>query len=307
MLKKSALALAASTLLLTACSLKETDLGNVTFYVTDGSSIYTLNSDNAIVARAQTLTGLNAGTELYALDVNPASGVLNGLGSDGQSYSIDASSGAATAMGAPDTSVNLVGKAVEMDYNPTVPNRQTYRVTTSTGENYRRNDTTGGKAGVGSDGASTANANDISFFYKAGDVNAGKSTAVSGVAYTNSQSNMANPPSTTIYALDSFNDTLAIVGANPGNGAACPNSTNPNCGQLTTVGALGVDVGGFVGFDILSSGNSGAVASSNAAYAVAFANNFYNLYSVNLTTGAMAFVSSINPRISPVRAFAVQP
>ena len=287
MQNKTVLALFAASLGITACS-DSGDVvgGKVGFYVTDGATLYVMSSDDSLNADAKSLTGLNAGTLMYSLDVNPRGGGLTGLGSDGQSYSINVSTGVATPAGAPDTSVSLNGKAVEIDYNPVVPNQQVYRVTTSTGENVRRNDTTG--ANVATDG---------SFVYSTGDVNAGKSVVVSGVAYTMSKLNTGVPASTTSYVLDSQNDVLATLGSNPSTGGACPGATgNPNCGFMNTVGPLGVDISGFVGFDILG---------DNTAYATAFQNGTYNLYQVNLGTGQMTYVAALNPKIVPVRAFAV--
>lgn len=296
MLKKTTLALAMSTLLLAACD-KGTDPAFV-FYVTDGVSIFVVNGSNPIDTEGHTLVGLNDGTQLYAIDVNPKTGKLNGLGSDGQSYLIEPDAGIARAVGAPDTTTALANRGVEMDYNPTVATQTVYRVATSTGDNFRRNDSTGARSGT-----------DSAFVYKTGDVNAGKSVVISGLAYTNSQFNGKNTPTTgtytgpavtTVYAIDNQNDTLAILGGKDPSAteraAACPNATNPNCGQLTTVGKLGLDVTGFVGFDVLG---------ANTAYAVAFGNKTYNLYSVDLATGQLSFVSALNPKITLPRALAV--
>jgi len=289
MLKKSALALATTaTLLLAGCDDNGTTPEFV-MYVTDGDALFVVNGSNPLIADRLPLSGLNAGTQLYALDVNPKGGALNGLGSDGQAYLINVQTGAVEKKGTPDNTVVLTDRAVEMDYNPTVPNQQVYRYVTSTGDNIRRNDTTGAKVGT-----------DSAFTYRTGDVNAGKSVVVSGIAYTNSQLNTAVPASTTVYAVDTVNDTLTVLGGNPANGAACPNDTNPNCGQLTTVGPVGFDASGYVGFDILG---------ANTAYAVTFANGSYNLYTVNLAasnTPRFEFKSIVNPGISIVRAFAVQ-
>ncbi len=299
MLKKSALALAAAALLLSGCE-DGTDPVFV-IYATDGDSIYTINGSNTVDAERRTLVGLNAGTQLYALDVNPKGGALNGLGSDGQSYLIENLTGIARPMGTPSSTPVLTDRAVEMDYNPTVPAQTVYRVVTSTGDNYRRNDTTGATAGT-----------DSQFVYKTGDVNAGKPVVISGIAYTNSQRNetaaapagstYTGPAATTLYGIDSQNDTLVIIGSNDPNGAdrsaPCPNATNPNCGQLTTVGqGLGLDVSGYVGFDILN---------VDTAYAMTYSGATYNLYTVDLNSGRMDFVSVFNPKIFPLRAFAVQ-
>lgn len=313
MLKKTALALATASLLLTACSDNGSNTSAtanaLTFYVSDGASIYTLSGSNALVANEKTLTGLNSGTLLYAMDFNPrgagtavVSTGLSGLGSDGQSYSIDAASGALTLRGTPDTTEPLNDKAVEIDYNPRAAvgaagEGRVYRVTSSTGQNYRRQSDSGAKA-----------ATDSSFAYVTGDSNAGKSVVVSAVAYTNSGVATTVPATTVAYVLDSQNDVLSVLGGTSvttantdGRNAAagtCPTTVaNPDCGQLRTVGKLGIDISGFVGFDILN---------ASEAYATAFADGTYNLYSVNLLNGTMTFISGINPKIVPVRSFAVQ-
>ncbi|MES2885398.1 MAG: DUF4394 domain-containing protein [Pseudomonadota bacterium] len=311
MLKKTALALATATLLLTACSDNGTNTtaNALTFYVSDGAKIYTLSGSNALLADEKTLTGLNSGSLLYAMDFNPrAAGTavvstgLSGLGSDGQSYSVDAATGTVTLRGTPDTTEPLNDKAVEIDYNPRAAvgaagEGRVYRVTSSTGQNYRRQSDSGAKAGT-----------DSSFAYVTGDTNAGKSVIVSAVAYTNSGVAATVPATTVAYVLDSQNDVLSVLGGTSVNTAntdgrnaaagACPATpANPDCGQLRTVGRLGTDISGFVGFDILN---------ASEAYATAFADGTYNLYSVNLLNGQMTFITGINPKIVPVRSFAVQ-
>ena len=102
MLKKTAVAFAAAIVLLAGCdgsSNKITALDGITFYVSDGASIYTVKDGDTFNVSEKTLTGLNGGTLLYAMDFNPrAAGTmsppmtgttvesigLNGLGSDGQ-------------------------------------------------------------------------------------------------------------------------------------------------------------------------------------------------------------------------------
>jgi len=296
MLKKSALALAAATLLIAGCSNDDNPaIVDFTAYATDGASIFTFNPRTALEISEATITGLNSGTLLYAIDYNPNGGVLNGIGSDGQSYKIDPVTGVAEVKGTRESTVTLTNKAVEIDYNPTVASRQVYRVSTSTnGENFRHNDTTGDISG-----------NDTAFAYRAGDpVNNGKSVVVSGIAYTNSQVAAAVPSQTTVFAIDSQNDMLTRLGNDPANGTA-GDAGNPNSGQLTTIGSLGVNVTGFVGFDILSNGTA-ASSNDDFGYVTAEQNGTYNLYSINLGNGAMTFITGLNPKIRPVRSFAVR-
>lgn len=313
MLKKTALTLAATALLLAGCD-NATNIESVQFYVTDGLTLYTVNSNDSLNIDQKDLIGLKSRTLLTAIDVNPRGGVLNGLGSDGQSYVIDPATGTLTPKGTPDSSNNLANKAVEIDYNPTVPNQMVYRVSASAGENYRLNDSTSAKAANSATTASTGSAgvagNDFPFQFTNTDANAGKSVVVSGIAYTNSQINGGIPPETTVYAIESQSNVLARLGGNNPNAsdraALCPNATNPNCGQLTTIGALRVDVGAFIGFDIASAGTSGVAATRDTGYVTAVKDGVYKLYNVSLQTGQMTFVTSINPKINPVRAFAVK-
>jgi len=311
MLKKSMLLAAAATLLIAGCD-GGSNLpleADVTLYVTDGLALYTIQGNEGLQADQKLLSGLDSGTLLYAIDVNPRTGVLNGIGSNGQSYQIDPATGVLTKAAGRETTNTLANKAVEIDYNPTVPSQNVYRVTTSTGENFRLNDTTGSKAtGTGPNG------NDFQFFYKTGDVNAGQSVVISGIAYTDSHPNAGVPPSTTVYAIDTNpagSSVLTRLGGLDPNGAdraaACPNATNPNCGQLTTIGPVGVKLGGFVGFDILSTGVSGAKATSNIGYVTARSENLYRLYTIDLTTGKLSFIKALSPTIDPVRSLAVKP
>lgn len=321
MLKKSMLAAAAATLLVVGCEGVNnlSPEANVTIYVTDGLAVYTIKGTSGLRADQKTLTGLDDGTLLYALDINPSTGKLNGIGSNGQSYQIDPSTGATTKAAARETTNNLANKAVEIDYNPVVATQNVYRVTTSTGENFRVNDTSGSKAA----GGTGAGGNDLQFFYKTGDANASQSVVVSGIAYTDSQINNGKvPPSTTVYAIETNpkpkadgSTTLAVLarlgGLDPNatdRSAACPNDTNPNCGQLTTIGELGIDLKkGFVAFDILSKGVAGSKATRNIGYVTALQGGAYNLYSIDLATGKLSLVALLSPTINPIRAMAVQP
>lgn len=304
MLKKSALALASASLLLAACSEDNSLAGNggVTFYATDGASLFTFTPNDSLSLDQKAITGINGSSLIYSLDANPRGGSLTALGSDGQVYSINVDTGAATRRGTADSSNALTDKAIEIDYNPVAMNNGStvFRVTGSTGENYRVNDTTGARIagpGTASTGGAGVAGNDLRFAYATGDVNNGRSVVVSGIAYTNSQINTAAPAATTVYAIDSLNNTLAVLGGNPGNGAACPNATNPNCGQLTTVGNLGIDIGSFIGFDIFG---------TNTGYVTALQDGTYNIYTVDLATGRLSFLTAANPKIIPLRSFAVR-
>jgi hypothetical protein len=148
----------------------------------------------------------------------------------------------------------LSGASFGVDFNPTVDR---LRVTSDADQNLRINVDTG---------AATV---DGALAYAAGDANAGQDPNVAGSAYTNS---MAGATTTTLYGIDSARDVL--VTQNP-----------PNNGTLNTVGALGVDAGDAVGFDIAPNGNT--------AYAALTVDGASQLYTINLTTGAAALVGGV--------------
>ena len=201
------------------------------------------------------ITGLQAGETILGIDFRPATKQLYGLGSTSRLYTINLSTGAATAVGPPFTPA-LSGTAFGVDFNPTVDR---IRITSSSGQNLRLNPNN-----------ATA-VIDTNLAYAAADVNAGATPRVVGSAYTN---NFSGATTTTLYDIDSNLDIL--VNQNP-----------PNNGTLNTVGFLGFNTSDLVGFDI--SRVSGTAFASLTAPAGA-ASQFFT---VNLTTGAVTLVGTI--------------
>jgi hypothetical protein len=201
------------------------------------------------------ITGLQAGETILGIDFRPANKQLYGLGSTSRLYSINLSTGAATAVGSQFTPA-LSGTAFGFDFNPVVDR---IRVTSSSGQNLRLNP---------NDATAII---DINLSYAAGDVNAGATPRVVGSAYTN---NFSGATTTTLYDIDSNLDIL--VTQNP-----------PNNGTLNTVGALGFNTSDLVGFDI-SRVSGTAFASLNAPAAATS-----QFFTVNLTTGAVTLVGTI--------------
>jgi hypothetical protein len=204
------------------------------------------------------VTGLATGENILGIDTRPADGMVYALGSAGNIYTLNTSTGAATrkstlapAMG--DAFTALSGTEFGVDFNP-VPDR--LRVVSDTGQNLRINVDTGA---VTTDTA----------------LNPAGSTVVAA-AYTNA---FAGAAFTTLYVLDAGNDRLQIQGQPSG---------NPNMGDLLTVGSLGIgDVQSVAAFDI-SGTNNQAFAAVNIAGAM---NS--ELHSINLTTGAATKVNTI--------------
>lgn len=189
------------------------------------------------------ITGVD--NSIGALDFRPLNNVLYGLGSDRVVYTINLSSGVATAVSGV---LALNGTSFAFDFNPTIDR---LRIVSNANDNYVFNP---------NDGMLTVA---TSVFYAPGDPNDGANPDITGGAYTSSVFG-APGTSTQLYSIDTANDVLTKQ-AN-------------SFGTLTTVGALGVDLGSRTSFDI--AGNE------------AFAFNGNKLFSVNLTTGALTNLGS---------------
>ena len=181
--------------------------------------------------RSIAVTGLKSGETLLGIDTRPANGLIYGLTTASNLYTLDPNSGAASlvsTLSQPFTGTTVTG----FDFNP-VPDR--LRLVGDNDQNFRINVDTG---------AVTVDGN---LAYAAGDANFGANPAVSAVAYTNA---IASPTSTQLYDIDTNLDVLTLQ--NP-----------PNNGTLTTIGKLGIDFGTLSGFDIISTAEG-----TNAAFAV---------------------------------------
>jgi hypothetical protein len=255
------LILAASvTLALTACGGSDDDdapapaptplpptmtAGDV-FALTASNKLISFNRDAPATIRTNlAITGLQAAETLLGIDFRPADGQLYAVGSSGRIYTINTVSGVATlkstlAADAADATAPftaLSGTDYGVDFNP-VADR--LRLVSNTGQSLRINVDSGATTTDGAINGGAANA------------------AVTASAYTNS---FAGTATTTLYALDTANDTLYVQ--NP-----------PNNGTLSLPVALGVDAGAANGMDI--------DARTNMAYAVLTVGATRNLYAINL-------------------------
>jgi hypothetical protein len=215
------------------------------------------------------VTGLAAGETLLGIDVRPKDRLLYGVSSTAKIYTIDPATGAATAKAtlaadAADTTMPftaIAGTSFAVDFNP-VADR--IRVISNTGQSLRINADTGATT---TDGAINA---------------AGLTPLVTAAAYTNS---FPGTTTTTLLDIETSADTLSLQ--NP-----------PNDGTLTTVGALGLNVEGDVGFDIAGGSNGLALAALRTS-----AGGATSIYRINLATGAAVLVNGVAaPALSQVGA-----
>jgi sorbitol-specific phosphotransferase system component IIA len=169
---------------------------------------------------------------LFGIDTRPANGLIYGITTANNIYTIDAESGAATYV----STLNLPftgGTISGLDFNPVADrlrlvgdNDQNFRINVDTGE-------------VTADGT---------LAFAEGDTNYGVNPNITAAAYTNS---FDGTDSTQLYNLDTLLNDLVLQ--NP-----------PNDGTLVTVGDLGIDLDTLSGFEIVSSPNG-----DNTAFAVA--------------------------------------
>ena len=198
------------------------------------------------------VTGLN-GQSLSGIDFRPSSGELYALGSSGSLYTINTTTGAATAVG-PGVPVGM--GSVGFAFNP-VPDA--IRVVTSDDLNLRVNPNTG------------TTTTDTPLAYAAGDPNAGVNPTITAAAYTNQVAGIVT--STALYGIDA--GTRSLVLQNP-----------PNNGVLTTIGLLGLmNISTEIGFDI--EGSTGAAFAS-----LITGNSASRLYSINLGTGEASLLAN---------------
>jgi len=130
---------------------------------------------------SRSITGLAPGETVSGIDFRPSNGALYALGSTGQLYFLDPTTGIVTPI-AP-VSVPLVGTSFGFDFNPVVDR---IRIVSNTGQNLSVDPLTG-VAIVNAPIAPTS--------------------SVVGVAYTNSQPGAVI---TTLYDIDALNNVLAI-------------------------------------------------------------------------------------------------
>ena len=160
-------------------------------------------------ARLVPLTGING--KLLGIDVRPADGILYGVGSDSTIYTIDTTSGQATAKSKLSVPLDSIDHIV-VDFNPQADR---LRVIGSSGQNLRANVDTGQTLVDGK------------LAYRSGDAYAGKPFGVYAGAYINSY---AGAKQTQLFDIDSRNGVYVV-------------QDPPNDGVLRSIGPTGVKAG----------------------------------------------------------------
>lgn len=184
----------------------------VAFAVDESNNLLAFNFMSVGTPVSKPITGLQMGETVVGIDFRPVNGQLYALGSSSRIYTLNTSSGAATAVGTLPFTTLLVGTSFGFDFNPTVDR---IRCVGNLGLNLRLHPETGLVAAVD------------------GILNPGTPT-VTASAYTN---NFAGATTTILYNIDSATDKLY-------------KQDPPNNGTQVEVGALGINVENASGFDI---------------------------------------------------------
>jgi hypothetical protein len=242
---------------------------SLTGLTTTGNLVTFDSATPGTIATSVAITGLQSGESLLGIDRRPANGLLYGLGSTSRIYTINTTSGVATAVGATPFSPALTGTAFGFDFNPVVDR---IRVVSTDTSNFRLNPNDGTLAG-----------GDTQLSYAAGDSGAGLTPRVVGSAYTN---NVNGTSVTTLFGIDSSRDVLVMQGGPSG-------VPSPNGGLLTTIGAgLGFNTSDLVGFDI--SGTTGVAYASLTPVT----GGASQLFTISLTTGNASLAGSIGSGVT---------
>jgi Domain of unknown function (DUF4394)/Calx-beta domain len=221
------------------------------------------------ILSAAKITGLVADENIVSLDARPANGLIYGLTNLNTLYTLNPYSGVATQVGSGPAAFPLTGKTTEIDFNPSVDR---IRAVTDADLNFRINPNTG--ALVDGDPVAPDVQPDTTLSYDPADANQGKNPTVTAVAYDR---NFQGTLLTTLFGIDSKLNSLVRIGGVDG-------TPSPNFGALTTIGALGVNPGARVGFDIAADGT---------AYAAMQVGAKTFLFTIDLVTGNATPVGKI--------------
>jgi hypothetical protein len=247
--------------------------GQLVYGITASNNLITFDSQNPGVVRTIVgISGLPATQTLVGTDFRPNTGELFGLGYDAatagnnsQLYTINLTTGAATAVGAAQR-LELGGSSeqIAFDFNPTVDR---IRVESTNDANYRLNPVTGGVAAM--DGA---------LAYAAGDPGAGQNPNVGTGAYGNS---FVGSTTTGLYTVDHALGFFSFQ--NPPN-----NGTLINSRVLTGVNGVGVSgaIGAINDLDIYYNGTTNVPYLVAAAAATPNTSRFFQLTDISMTSTA---------------------
>jgi Domain of unknown function (DUF4394)/Calx-beta domain len=266
-------------------ALSQSQMPEQSYYIlgADSTLALVLETTSNQPTSAVSISGLNAGDEIVAIDVRPQTGKLYGLGQNPktgtvQLYLLDyrRTSALAIPVGSAGSFVETNGNPIailangfDMDFNPTVDR---IRIVNTAGLNFRMNPNDGALL----DGNFGGAAGSVAGLNPDARLN-GAATSGMGTAYTNNEFNAAL---TTQYTLDHVSNSLLIQQP--------PNAGTLVSSQAITVGGSALDFAPDGGIDIQPGINANAAgsAATGDAIAVLTSGGIARLYRINLSTGA---------------------
>lgn len=243
-----------------------------TLYGFSSSKLAVIDSLNLGAVSYINISGLSAGERLLGVDLRPTDGLVYGLTSQNKVYTLDTTTGAATFKSTL-TGASLTGQSVALDFNPQADflGSPSLRVITGTGNNYAVNVNTGV---VGNTGGANIG------------------SGYTAVSYINSIPGVP-PTSTGLYYVNTNSDSLEFLATAFNNPAAA--------GGIQMVGSLGVNALSAGGFDILGNGKAYALFNLDDGTLDT------QLFSINLTTGAATYVTTLDGTFNGLTGVAVVP
>lgn len=240
-----------------------------TLFGVDGTNqlVSFLASAPGQILTARSITGLDVAETMVAVDFDPVTRELIGLSDFSRLFRIHLDTGAATLIGTGGLNPIPPGPRRSIDVDPAL------------GELRVVSDGDGNISVSLVDGTTTDVGQNLA--YSAGDPNFGIDPQVASIAHTKSFLGATSPA---LYAIDSLTDLLVQVGQTGG----------PASGQLTTVGALTLDVSGNIGFDVDARGLAFVSHGSPST-----------LYRIDLSTGTLTSVGNIGGVL--LRDLAIRP
>jgi hypothetical protein len=185
--------------------------------VTEQRFLVSWNADTpGAIQTGVPISGLEVNEVVLGLDFRPSTGELFALGSMSRLYTLNLSTGEATAVGSGFGPLN--GSAFGFDFNPVLDR---ISIVSDANNNYVVNPNDGTVTEV------------TSVFYNGSDIHAGQDPNITHLAYTNS---IAGASTTELYGIDAGFDSLVTQADSAGN--------------LSTVGSVGVDLTVRGGFDV---------------------------------------------------------
>jgi Domain of unknown function (DUF4394)/PEP-CTERM motif len=237
--------------------------------LTSSNELARIDTSNIAGATRVPITGLAAGDRFVGIDLRPGDNKIYGITLSNNIYTLNELTGAASFVVALSTPIVNATLGYGIDFNPVADfsGATSLRFVSSAGNNYAINANTG----------------------VVGNLTGTIAAGFSAVAYSNSNPlPAAIPPSTSLYYIDSTNDTLSVA------------SSAFNTPTITTVGSLGIDVLRANGFEILGNGMAFAALNVDAGTSLTT-----GIYGINLGSGAASLLGTFNGTLSGLTVSAV--